>query len=496
MSGLSMQFNPPPGWPPPPPGWVPPEGWVPDPSWPSAPAGWQFWVLRPPTAAEPAAGVFEDAAMSTQGRAERVSDDDRPDVPTPDPAATEMPADEPPVPDAAESQAPPGPPRRAASLAPLEETAIDSHDELERLRAERDGLREALTKAQEELARQAVLTEVGVYQFRHPLDNAEQYKEALKEVQGEISASVRAGEAISAAENFVYNNSLVHGRRMVEDFSKLMLRAYNAEAENCVRTVRAGSVPAAVARLNRAVETIARHGKFMDMRVTDHFHALRINEIELTGDYLVKVQEERELERARREELREQQRAEAELAAERKRLEKERSHYTAALEALRAQGKIDEVDDLEARLAALEEAIEFNDFRAANIRAGYVYVISNIGAFGPDVVKIGMTRRLEPMDRVRELGDASVPFPFDVHMLHFSEDAVSVENDLHKVFADRRLNLVNHRREYFRATPAEVREAIVQKIGNVLEFTEEPEAFQFRQSQTLAEGPVEPLPSG
>src|SRR5699024_6916846 len=144
-------------------------------------------------------------------------------------------------------------------------------------------------------------------------------------------------------------------------------------------------------------------------------------------------------ERAR---LREERRAEQELAAERERLDKERSHYENSLERLRSIGSAEEVADLENRMAQIDEAIEQNDYRAANIRAGYVYVISNVGTFGPNVVKIGMTRRLDPMDRVRELGDASVPFPFDVHALFFSYDVVVVEAELFRVFAGQRLTRV------------------------------------------------------
>ncbi len=106
-----------------------------------------------------------------------------------------------------------------------------------------------------------------------------------------------------------------------------------------------------------------------------------------------------------------------------------------ALAALRAKGDDAAADELQTRLDEIEQAIDADDYRIANIRAGYVYVISNVGAFGPDIVKIGMTRRLEPLDRVKELGDASVPFPYDVHALYFSEDAVTLENELHKAFA-------------------------------------------------------------
>ena len=141
--------------------------------------------------------------------------------------------------------------------------------------------------------------------------------------------------------------------------------------------------------------------------------------------------------------LREEKKVEAELAAERERLDKERRHLVNALEALMNRDESD--SDLEKRLSTLDEAIRQNDYRTANIRAGYVYVISNRGAFGTNVVKIGLTRRLEPMDRVNELGDASVPFRFDVHSLVFAEDAVSLESELYRHFEDRRVNHVNAR---------------------------------------------------
>ncbi|WP_390479717.1 GIY-YIG nuclease family protein [Frankia casuarinae] len=134
-------------------------------------------------------------------------------------------------------------------------------------------------------------------------------------------------------------------------------------------------------------------------------------------------------------------------------------------------------------MADIDQAIEKNDYRIANIRAGYVYVISNIGVFGPHVVKIGLTRRLDPMDRVRELGDASVPFRYDVHALYFSKDAVTLENELHQAFADRRVNFANPRREFFFATPSEVRNVLLEKTeGGLLQFTEEPEALEYLQS--------------
>jgi hypothetical protein len=333
-----------------------------------------------------------------------------------------------------------------------------------------------------ELSDQRVLQDVGIYRYRHPLENAVAYKERLAQLEAQIDEIVKSGRAVLAADLFTFDGSLAKGRKMVADLSRLMLRAYNAEADNCVRSLRSGNISTATKRLVSAVTAIEKLGAIMDMRVNPQYHALRVTELELTADYQVKLQEEREQAREEHALLREQRRAETELAAEKERLDKERAHYVSVLETLRAKGDDVAAAELAGRLADIDKAIEANDYRIANIRAGFVYVISNIGAFGPNIVKIGMTRRLEPMDRVRELGDASVPFRYDVHAMFFSADAVTLENELHKTFASRRVNFVNERREFFFATPAEVRAALMEKDGGLLEFHENPEAPEYFQS--------------
>jgi hypothetical protein len=440
-----LRFVTPPGWPPPEPGWVPPAGWQPHPSWPPAPPDWQFWVADAP---------------SERGQHDSV-----------DPPAEGLSATAPPAP--GRDDAPRDADQRPEHSASAQRDLQAVREQIEQARLELVELDDAV-----------LLQQVGIYEYHHPLETAEQYKEALVEIRQGVKDFVKNGTAILAAERFAYNNSLAQGRKMTADFSKLMLRAYNAEADNCVRSVRAGTVASAKQRLGRSVESIAKLGKMMEMRVAPDYHLLRLSEIELTGDYQIKVQEEREAARAERERLREEKRAEVELQAERERLQKERGHYANALASLVEQGKQDESGELRERLSAIEEAIEQNDYRIANIRAGYVYVISNIGAFGENVVKIGMTRRLEPRDRILELGDASVPFPFDTHLLHFSEDAVALENELHKMFADRRLNWVNLRREFFFITPREIRAVLAGKLGNILEFNDTPEASQYFQSRS------------
>jgi len=325
-----------------------------------------------------------------------------------------------------------------------------------------------------------VLQEAGVYRYHHPLENAVAYLDRLTALESRVAAAIKARTAIVASESFTLDGSLAKGAAMTRDLSKLMLRAYNAEAENVVRTLRPGNTAAAIKRLGVARSSIASLGRLMDMHVSDDYHARRIEEIELTADYLMKKEEERERARAERERLREERKVEQELAAAREKLEKERNHLLTVLEKVHAIGGTDPV--LEAKLADVDIAIQQNDFRQANIRAGYVYVISNRGSFGSQIVKIGLTRRLEPLDRIQELGDASVPFRFDVHAIYFSEDAVGLETELHKHFASRRLNWANDRKEFFFASPGEVRTVLMERLGVLLDFAEHAESSEYLQS--------------
>lgn len=432
----SLVFNPPPGWPRPPSSWRPPVGWKPDPAWPAPPEGWQLW-------------------LPAQGSNNRV--DTGPLLaPTP----------------------PPDPAEQSVTSGRM--TFLEAENALLRQR-----LAEATAASGSyvELDDARVLQEVGIYRYHHPLENAEAFRDRLRDIEARIADLVGQGKAIIKSNLFTFDNSLAKGRRMTDDLAKLMLRAYNAEADNSIRSLKLGNVLTAKRRIDASRLAIAKLGALMEMHISDDFHALRIEEIELTSDWLMKKQEEKEAEREERARLREERRVERELADERAQLDKERSHLLNTLNALRASGQSD--PGLELRLEAIDQAITQNDFRTANIRAGYIYVISNRGAFGEDVVKIGLTRRLEPTDRVAELSGASVPFRFDIHTLFFSEDAVTLENELHKHFAARALNQANPRKEFFFATPAEVREVLQDKVGNLLEFNEGAAATEYLQSINL-----------
>lgn len=328
-----------------------------------------------------------------------------------------------------------------------------------------------------------LLQEVGIYRYSHPLDSSAEYEAQLQALNEAIKVAIKAGAAVATTKKWAINGSEKDGARMVADFGKLVLRAYNNEVDNVLRTLKPYSLDAAIERLEKLRATIAKLGASMKLAVTDSYHELRVKELRMTADYLAKLAEEKEHEREQRLRLKEEEIARRELEREREKLEKEKAHFQAAAEALLAKGDSQAAAQAQASAAEAQRAIEGVVEREANVRAGYVYVISNIGSFGDRVVKIGLTRRLEPMDRVRELGDASVPFRFDVHVLIFSDDAVGLETALHQRFADRRLNLVNAHREFFYATPHEVKEALLTLKGDLVSFVEAPEALEWHQSE-------------
>lgn len=367
---------------------------------------------------------------------------------------------------------------REARIAKQRELETDLENAVERLNAEKDRLDSALIVTRDRLA----LEEFGLFDFEHPAEASAALATDLEALRSQIRQTNKIGNAITATSNFTFNNSAAKGRTFVNQMSRIMLRAYNAEAENAVKTVKAGNLASAQKRLSTAREQIAKQGTMIDLSVTDYYHRLRLQELELAARHLQALAAAKELERERRAELKEQRALEAEIKREKDRLEKERTHYLNSIQRLRDAGDEEAARALQSELDRIDAEIAEADYRAANIRAGYVYVISNVGAFGEGVVKIGMTRRLDPMDRVRELGDASVPFIFDVHALFFSDDAVEVEAMLHREFAAHRLNKVNLRKEFFRVEPQAVLDALQQHHVAVLEFKTHAAAEDFRAS--------------
>ncbi len=378
----------------------------------------------------------------------------------------------------------------------LSSIGIEQRDELrkelEQLSARMQHATAELEQLQIQLVKTSdalMLQEVGIYQYQHPLQNSVEYKDLLDKIDEQTKVLVKSSQAVTAITSWTVNGSEKDGKKMVKEVSKLMLRAYVAEADTCVRSLKPANRDSMIDRLTKTRETIAKLGQSMQIKISDDFHKLKISEIQATSDFLKKKEEEKEAEKEIRAQLREEEKVAKEIAAEKAKLEKERQKITSALTQMQeSDGANDEkhlsgIQEMQATLESIDSGLTGLTERAANTKAGHVYVISNVGAFGARVIKIGMTRRMDPEDRVKELSDASVPFKFGVHALFFSNDAAGLETALHHKFTDQRVNLVNKKREFFYATPAQVRDALVELDGHVLEFNEQPDDEEFRQSE-------------
>lgn len=335
--------------------------------------------------------------------------------------------------------------------------------------------------------------EYGLYKPSFEFANSDLYKEKLTELRNQQKQLIKDDRAAYGNTNWQVNGSVAQGRTMVNNYKKLLLRAFNVECDDIVDSVRVSNLNRSVERIGKISEQISKLGKTMSIWISAEYVELKIKEVKLALDYHQKKQEEKE----RQKELKAQEREEArilkEIEEERKKLKKEQMHYMNALQNLLSQiEKTGETDELLEKKKQLEEqindtskAIENVDYRDANRKAGYVYIISNIGAFGENVYKIGMTRRLEPTERIDELGDASVPFDFDIHALIFTEDAPGLEAALHKAFETRKLNKVNTRREFFAVTLEEIKAEVRKNFDKTVEWTDIPEAEQYRQSKLI-----------
>lgn len=359
------------------------------------------------------------------------------------------------------------------------------------IEADREALRQGRLEADHlasevvDLRDMAVLNDYGIYNFENPAEDALWVGDALKKTQTEYKAMVKNKEAATGAVGWTVNNSKAEGKKMVNEMTTLLLRAFNNEVENSVKSVKAGYLTRSKERVLKAAEQIERNGKQLSIQISGRYVQLRLKELELTHEYEEAKKAEREAEKEHNAQLREEARARKELEAAKAKQIKERAHRISVLAQVREQGDPEEIVRAEQELAHVEAEYAKAESTLANTRAGYVYIASNRGAFGEGVVKIGMTRRVNPDDRLKELSDASVPFNFDKHAMIWSDDAVGLENALHKHFSDVRVNLINMRREYFYATPAEVKRALLSHDTRVLEYHEKADAAEFSASEEM-----------
>ncbi len=338
-----------------------------------------------------------------------------------------------------------------------------------------------------------LLQEFGLYRPRFNFASSDEYKQRLAEARATQKDMIKDGTAVVGGKGWTVNGSLTQGEKMITDLKKLLLRAFNGECDEAVNKVKFNNIDVSIKRITASKNAISRLGKMYQVSISEVYFQSKISEIYLAYEYQVKKQQEREEQKRIREELREQAKLQKEIEEARKEIAKEQKHYTNALSKINEQiqsikneeqrkSVLQKKSEIEARLAELDKSMEDIDYRAANQKAGYVYVISNIGAFGENVYKIGMTRRLNPMDRIDELSSASVPFNFDVHAMIFTENAPALETALHHAFDSKKINMVNTRREFFSVTLDEIEQVIKENFDKTVEFIRIPPAEQYRQS--------------
>lgn len=389
---------------------------------------------------------------------------------------------------------------RFAHVIDVEAEASEKEQEVRRLEAKIEEIRasyrdkrQLLDSLLKEVAiydEQIESAELGFYEPHFNFDTPEQYKEEIQAIRGQQKELISKGGGIYCRTEWTVEGSRTKGRALAKKAVKITARAFNNECDAAIASVSWNNIQRMEQRVQKAFESINKLNETNHVVIDSDYLRLKLQELQLAFEYAEKKQAVKE-EQA---ELRSQMREEAKLEQERENALKEEDKFAKMLMRAREQANKaagDKLAELNEQIAKLDEELRLAHEKseralsmAQQTKSGHVYVISNIGSFGKDVYKIGMTRRLEPLDRVKELGDASVPFIFDVHAMIYCDDAPALENTLHRVFDERRLNLVNTRKEFFHVTLDEIK-AEALRLAPEAEFVVTAEARDYRESQSI-----------
>ena len=336
------------------------------------------------------------------------------------------------------------------------------------------------------------LAELGFYQPSFNFDQSDQYKNKIKRAKSDQKQMIKDETAVSCYTEWTIEGSKTKGKTFSRRNIRMTARAFNNECDAAIANVKWNNAAQMIERINKAYAAINKLNETNKVVIDKEYFELKISELKLTHEYHEKKQQEKEEQAEIRERMREESRLEKELEAS----IKEEGKYQSLLDKAQKQAqkssgeKLSLLEEQIAKLNADLEQAHNKSERAKSMaeqtKVGHVYVISNEGSFGKDVYKIGMTRRLEPLDRVKELGDASVPFLFDVHAMIYTENAPELEKSLHTEFNLRRMNLVNTRKEFFNVSLQEIEQAVKNKDVEA-EFYLTAEARQYKESEAIRE---------
>ncbi len=378
-----------------------------------------------------------------------------------------------------------------------EKETIEKH--VSEVTAQSEEIADRLHQLQSELdlySRVADFVDYGIFEepeYMH--ETSERYNVEIKRVRDKQKEMIRANKAFEAPDDVIVDGSSQKGSQILSGQAKMMLRAFNTECDFLIGKVSPSNFARSLERIERIAERLEKEAISLMCGISPDFVELKFQECRLVYDFKLKKAAEDEEQRLIKERMREEQKAIREYQRAMAEAEKEERIFQSLLE--KAHGELEgaheeEKASLSVKIAALEEQLhearekaERAKSMAEQPRRGHVYIISNIGSFGEDIFKIGLTRRLDPLERVRELGDASVPFTFDVHAVVYNEDAPALEGELHRRFSNRRLNSVNFRKEFFNVRLEDIRAAVQDICGEDVDFRMTALAEEYYESMRL-----------
>ena len=373
-------------------------------------------------------------------------------------------------------------------------------EKIRSLKSERNSISENLSELKSQLVsveHDFDLQQHGLYEPLYDFGTAQEYKDRLKSIRDAQKLMFREKTAITCPAEWTVQGSKREGKKMITEKIKLMANAFNGCCDSVISKVKYSNIASIEKQINKAYTDINKLGATLRCSISHQYLKLKLNELHVVHEYQEKLQEEKEERAEIAKRLREEERAQRELEKAKLLAEKEERNYQKALEEARKEFENTAVNSrkntekLRDKITTLEERLREatgNKLRALSraevTSSGYIYIISNIGSFGKDIYKIGLTRRLDPEDRIKELSGAAVPFKYDVHALIFSENAPSLENALHKALEEKRVNLVNKRKEFFNCSLEAIKN-ICQQHEAGAKFFDMPVAEEFRKTKAM-----------
>ena len=380
-----------------------------------------------------------------------------------------------------------------------QDSLIDKNQKLEKEKRRKEEELNELKDAIDILKEDIELQEFGIYKPKFDFANSLTYKDKLKDLRDVQKEMVKNKTAVLYSNNWTVDGSKSKGKKMMNNNIKQILRSFNNECDVLIGKVTYKNIDSIKNRIQKIYDQLNKLNETQALSITPSYLELKFNELYLAFEYARKKEEEKEALRQQREKEREEKALQKEINDKKKAVDKDIKHYNNLIEILMEKITQDiseeerksiegEIANIKSNIDNKEKEKEELDYREAHSSAGYVYIISNIGAFGEKVVKIGVTRRLDPIERIKELSSASVPFTYDVHALIFSYEAYDLEAELHQYFDEFRLNKVNTRKEFFKVPIDQIEDKLKEYGDLTIDFKRTADAEEYRESLAMEKG--------